>query len=201
MSIRVMTIVWDRYPEGGSKLLTMLALADWGGDDGTRIYPSMKSLAGKIRMSERQAIRIVHELVESGYLELLTKQNGGGRKKTNQYRIRLETLSNCHPLVGKTLTDPTETLTNHARNPDTAMSYKPLGTVNRTREEEEQEKAKERRLFVISIITRNGIGVDQKNIHLKPLNLVIDEENETVVDIHSREVFLRFGKKENQDET
>ena len=41
----------------------MLALADWAGEDGGRIYPSMSTLAKKIRMSERQAIRIMRDLV------------------------------------------------------------------------------------------------------------------------------------------
>ena len=38
MSIRVMTIVWEHYPEGGSKLITMLAMADWGDDTGDRCH-------------------------------------------------------------------------------------------------------------------------------------------------------------------
>ena len=63
MSIKVIALVWDRYPGGGSRLLTMLALADWAGEDGGRLYPSMAPLAKKIRMSERQAIRIMRDLV------------------------------------------------------------------------------------------------------------------------------------------
>ena len=119
MSIRVISIVWDRYPEGGAKLLTMLALADWGNDRGARIYPSMKTLAGKIRISERQTIRIIHDLVENDYLEHLNPENKGGRDSPNRYRIRLETLSKCQSYVA---VNPDIS----SINPDIAMSDEPL---------------------------------------------------------------------------
>ncbi len=97
MSLDVLTLVWDKYPGGGSKLLTMLALADWAGDDGGRIYPSMATLANKIRMSERQAIRIMRALVtdKPAFLEWINPENRGGRNTTNRYRINIETLSKC----------------------------------------------------------------------------------------------------------
>ena len=86
-----MSLVWKCYPGGGSKLLTMLALADWAGSDGSRIYPSMATLAAKIRMSERQVTRIVHELTTGRwrpeaepFLEHLNPDNKGGRKTTNR---------------------------------------------------------------------------------------------------------------------
>ena len=126
MSINVISLVWERYPEGGAKLLAMLALADWAGDDGGRIYPSMATLAAKIRMSERQTIRLVHDLVENNYLELLTPQNRGGHQKTNRYRMKLETLTNCQSIESKTLTNRATTLTNDTNNPDIAMSEEPL---------------------------------------------------------------------------
>ncbi|MCH7882626.1 MAG: hypothetical protein IIB69_13875 [Proteobacteria bacterium] len=126
MSIRVISIVWDRYPEGGAKLLTMLALADWGNDRGGRIYPSMKTLAGKIRISERQTIRIIHDLVENDYLEHLNPENKGGRDTPNRYRIRLETLTICQSYVA---VNPDISSVNpdiSSINPDIAMSDEPL---------------------------------------------------------------------------
>jgi hypothetical protein len=145
MSLKVLTIVWDRYPEGGSKLLTMLALADWADDDGGRIYPSMATLAAKIRMSERHAIRVMHYLVEKNYLELLTPDNKGGSKRSNRYRIKLTTLrktamynppieadpvaANPDKMAGLNNNNPdisAETLTSATINPDIATSDEPL---------------------------------------------------------------------------
>ena len=53
MSIRIMTLVWDKFPAAGSELMAMLALADWAGDDGGSLYPSMAAVAAKIRLSEK----------------------------------------------------------------------------------------------------------------------------------------------------
>jgi len=126
MSLRVITIVWDRYPEGGSKLLAMVALADWAGDDGGRLYPSVAGLAAKIRMSERQTKRILEGLINDGYLELLTKGNAGGRRKSNRYRIKLETLTNCPVIRGETQPFDAPNHDNLSINSDIAMSDEPL---------------------------------------------------------------------------
>lgn len=119
MSLRVLTLVWDRFPEGGSKLLTMLALADWAGDDGGRIYPSIPTLAAKIRLSERQAMRVLQELASDLWITNLTPDNLGGRGQKSRFKINIETLTNCHPLYRKRVTNPSETLTPATLNPDT----------------------------------------------------------------------------------
>lgn len=198
MSIRVMTIVWDRYPEGGSKLLTMLALADWGDDDGRRVYPSMGTLAAKIRMSKRQAVRVVHYLIETGYLELLNPENSGGRAKTNQYRIRLETLSNCHPLVSERVTDSTERVTSDTQKDDIAMSYEPLDPLkNQGDDNSNPEKPHQERWRLVASIINRKVELEIKNQHLLPLNLRIDEASSTVVDINSGALFMKTEEAVN----
>ncbi len=97
MSIKVMSQVWDSAPVGGSELLVLLALADYANDEGTSIYPAMRSVAKKARLSVDQARRVIHELVTSGVIELV--EAGGwrnGRNRTNEYRIILEdVLASC----------------------------------------------------------------------------------------------------------
>jgi hypothetical protein len=93
MSLRVMSSVWEHFPKGGSDLLVMLALADWGDDEGGRIYPSMNAIAKKIRCDRRQAQRIVHKLIDTGYLLSEGNDNGGNRGDTRHYRINLERLT------------------------------------------------------------------------------------------------------------
>lgn len=100
MSVRVMSIVWDGYPGGGSELLALLALADWSDDDG-RCYPSMASIGRKTRLSEKQARRVVHSLEEAGFLRVTGGQTGGGMSR--RYQIALDRLT--PPAGGRAPTD------------------------------------------------------------------------------------------------
>jgi hypothetical protein len=88
MSVRLMALVWELLLElRGSKLIVALALADWGRDDGTKIFPSMKTLSKKARISVREARRIVSEFEKSG---LLVRVNSGrGRGNRAEWRMRL----------------------------------------------------------------------------------------------------------------
>ena len=93
-----MTMVWDRFPASGSELLAMLALADWCDDRGGSLYPSMKAVAKKIRVSEKQARRIVHGLEEKGFLSVVGNANGGAPGSTKQFRLHVEKLAEL-PLI------------------------------------------------------------------------------------------------------
>ncbi len=129
-----MTMVWDRFPKGGSKLLTMLALADWCDDSGGRLFPSHEGVAAKIRMSKRQAQRLLEWLIKHEFVKNLTPDNAGG--KTNQYLIRLDTLAR-YPVIkrdtwpdvmaalkrdGDNLSSDDSNGDNLSSNVDTAMS-------------------------------------------------------------------------------
>ena len=70
MSIKVMTRVWESAPCKGSDLLVLLAMADIGGDDGGDIYPSVSTLAKKVRLSERAVQLILRRLEERGLIEV-----------------------------------------------------------------------------------------------------------------------------------
>ncbi len=92
MSIAVMTKVWASYPGAGSELLAMLALADWADDNG-RCWPSMAAIAGKTRLSRSQAQRIVHGLIDAGYVSVTGNETGGKPGSTRQYQINLKALT------------------------------------------------------------------------------------------------------------
>ena len=53
VSVKVMSMVFEHYPEGGGEMLLALALADFSDDDGGKVFPSITSLAKKTRQSER----------------------------------------------------------------------------------------------------------------------------------------------------
>jgi hypothetical protein len=87
MSIRLMTMVFDRYPEGGSEMLLALAMVDHARDDGTSIWPSVDELARKTRQSRRTVQRQIAKMVASGWLEQVRTATGR-RGLTNEYRVR-----------------------------------------------------------------------------------------------------------------
>lgn len=110
MSIKVMTDVWAYADCKGSELLILLALADFSDDNGENIYPSMQTLAKKSRLSDKQARRVVQNLVKLDLVEII--EAGGwqrGRNRSNSYRIKLETLLAVGtPKLGVPLSHPRE---------------------------------------------------------------------------------------------
>lgn len=86
MSVRLMTAVFDRYPTGGAEFLLALALADNAHDDGTRIFPTVATLAQKTRQSVRAVQYQLRRMEEKGWLLLVGGADGGcGRPR--EYRI------------------------------------------------------------------------------------------------------------------
>jgi len=67
MSIEVMTRVWKKSQEKGSRLLLLLAIADHTDEFGFA-WPGIALLAEKTRMSERQTKRLLNETEETGEL-------------------------------------------------------------------------------------------------------------------------------------
>lgn len=95
-----MTDVWAHADCKGSELLILLALADFSDDNGENIYPSMKTLARKSRLSAPQARRVVQNLVKLDLIEIV--EAGGwdrGRNRSNSYRIKLENLRGTPNLI------------------------------------------------------------------------------------------------------
>lgn len=97
MSVRTMARVWEFSKHAGNDLLMLLAIADFSDDDG-RAYPSVPALARKVRMSPRNANKILAALRESGELEI---KYGAGPRGTNRYRVNIP-LSELTPLSKRT---------------------------------------------------------------------------------------------------
>lgn len=86
MSIKYMNRVWEIEELKGGRLLVMLALADHANDAG-ECWPSQPHLAKKARLNERQVRRVIDSLVEDGYVAVIDK--GIGRGKRPHYRLFL----------------------------------------------------------------------------------------------------------------
>jgi hypothetical protein len=92
MSIRVMARIWDDFPGDGPELLAMLAMGDMANDEG-HCWPSMATIAKKIRRSRSQAQRVLHSLIEQGFIVVTDNVNGGAPGTTRRYRIVVERLT------------------------------------------------------------------------------------------------------------
>ena len=86
MSVKVMSMVFDRYPEGGGEMLLALALADHASDDGKNVFPSIKALSEKTRQSERSVQYQLRKMELAGWLVLVNSGNGG-RNQRREYVI------------------------------------------------------------------------------------------------------------------
>ncbi|WP_442907289.1 helix-turn-helix domain-containing protein [Hydrogenophaga sp. PBL-H3] len=92
-------MVWENYPEGGSELLALLALADWSNDAGA-CFPSIAAIAKKTRISRSQAQRVVHGLIDAKFVSVLENSMGGAPGMTRRYRINLEKLTGSAGTTG-----------------------------------------------------------------------------------------------------
>lgn len=99
MSVRVLSKVWDGYPNGGTELLALLALADWSDDEG-RCFPSIYSIAKKTRLSRSQAQRIVHALIKQSYLKVIGNEFGGAPGSSRRYQIIVSNLTGSTDATG-----------------------------------------------------------------------------------------------------
>ena len=77
MSVKKQAEIWKRSKEKGSALLLLLGIADFADDDGVA-FPAVKTLADKIRMSERNTRYMLKRLQKSGELTIETGADPGG---------------------------------------------------------------------------------------------------------------------------
>lgn len=85
MSLKLLTLVWERAPLKDGALVLLLALADWADDNGVA-FPSVGGLAFKARMGERHARRLLREFEAEG---LIATEQRGVHHRPNSYRISL----------------------------------------------------------------------------------------------------------------
>jgi hypothetical protein len=133
VSIRVMSLVWDNSRAEGSQLLLLLALADFGNDQGSQIWPSIETLARKCRRSTRSVQRDIADLEALGELAVDRKT---GRGRTNSYTVLVDNLHrkgvNLSPYGEERVTDRAEKVTDRVVKGDIAVSRESLEPLDRT---------------------------------------------------------------------
>lgn len=125
MSIKVMSWVWDQGPDDQTELLVLLALADIA-DDAGKCWPSVGTLAGRCRMSDRNVRRVIRKLEDGGWLA--TEQHPG-RNRTNTYRIQKPDTAMSARTICPPGQNEQENRTKSTTKPDTAMSAEPSRTI------------------------------------------------------------------------
>lgn len=94
MAVTVMAWVWERSRSKPTARLVLLAIADHANGDGVDAFPSMAQLMSKTGLSERAVQKAIGELVDLGELHVSA---GGGRGKTNRYRVLMVERENPAP--------------------------------------------------------------------------------------------------------
>lgn len=90
-----MSHVWEHSQQKGSRLLLLLAIADFATDEGMA-WPSVESLAEKSRMTVRNVQYALRALEQSG--ELTIERTDGGRA-THRYKVMIERCKDFTPEV------------------------------------------------------------------------------------------------------
>lgn len=89
LSIRLINAVVEKAPVHGGEYLLLICMARYAADDGTRVFPSVGTLARDTRQEERSVHRQLRSLEEKG----LIVRVGVSRHSTVNYRIAIEKLS------------------------------------------------------------------------------------------------------------
>jgi hypothetical protein len=70
MSIAILTEIWKAPPCSGGNLLVLLAIADNANEDTWACFPSVKTIARKSAMSERNTQYCIRDLEEAGLISI-----------------------------------------------------------------------------------------------------------------------------------
>lgn len=93
MSVKIMSMIFEKYPNGGGEMLMALALADHADDFGENIYPSISTLAKKTRQSVRTVQYQLRKMTDAGFVSVVENNKGGRIKdkkyKSTEYRINM----------------------------------------------------------------------------------------------------------------
>ena len=92
MSIALMSMAW-KAQLGAAQKLCLLAMCDWANDDGGSLHPSIKAISIRVGVTERHAKRIVHDLINDGWLYVTGNLFGGAPGAVRNYRINLKKLT------------------------------------------------------------------------------------------------------------
>lgn len=89
MSIEAINAAWLADVRPASKKLVLLCLANMHNGQTGQLNPSVAAVAMACGISEKQARRQIHELMQAGLVEVVGNHAGGNPKATRHYRLNL----------------------------------------------------------------------------------------------------------------
>jgi len=106
VSVRLMFEIFQAdLGSGPTPKLVLIALADFAADDGTSVYPSVKTIADKCDLSERATRYTLRKLQKAGLLEM---EREASQHTSRRYLIHIEAVrgaktpkSGCTRTVGQ----------------------------------------------------------------------------------------------------
>jgi hypothetical protein len=111
MSIKLMSLVFEAEGLSPVHKLVMLALCDYAADDGTSIYPSLRTLAKKTSLKDSTVRKALNELRDPAGIGLLVIAAASTNRFPNRYAVdvkRLKSLSWVLPDSTQALPDSTQ---------------------------------------------------------------------------------------------
>lgn len=96
MSIKLLAAVWEHETSGNERAVLQV-LCDYANDDGV-CWPSIPTVAWKVGCTEQTVRNIFAVLYDKGALVKI--EDGGGRAKTNTYRVNLDAIDRKPPRDG-----------------------------------------------------------------------------------------------------
>jgi hypothetical protein len=132
LSIRLQNAVVEKAEVQGGAYLLLLILSRYASDDGSRVFPSVSTMARDTRQSERAVIKQLQILVSKGYLRVVNAPFG----RPKEYQIVIHTAELRSPPVVNCVPERTEprSKTPERRSPDSLDS-----SLNHQRREEKPE--------------------------------------------------------------
>ncbi|WP_363800574.1 helix-turn-helix domain-containing protein [Lysobacter firmicutimachus] len=102
MSIRLMTLAWELKIPATPKIV-LLALCDWANDEGI-CFPSVARVASRASLSPRQCKRVLHQLADDRWVDVVGNQTGGASSR--RYQINVHALRTGDIGVTRVKTSP-----------------------------------------------------------------------------------------------
>lgn len=122
MSVKLISLVWERAPYSSGSLLVFLALADWSNDSGVS-WPSVPKIANKTRLEKRSVQYIIRQLKSDGLLEIEERR---GRGHQNRYTINVQNLRLLPSLVKDEIDDTENVQSDAEKVKSTTQKVQPI---------------------------------------------------------------------------
>jgi Helix-turn-helix domain len=173
VSLALTTLAW-KLKLAPSPKLVLLALCEHANDAGV-CWPSIATLARCACISERQAKRVVHKLIETGFAAVIGNELGGHRNQSRRYQLNASKLTEmgCQIVTG----DKTSRVTSETHRGDIAVSPESLLKATKSKKRKEHTPSE----MFARFWTAYPVKVDRAKCETRWRRLNLDSLAQTIV--------------------